>query len=218
MEAHPFGSHIRYPRTVPALDSHSFMPFPLCVPRCSLSRRVSRISFPGAQRIVPPLTLAHAKCLQRVGLHILQRWRLCNSNWCVLQPFLSRELRQVYLTRNDTPLVTGRSTITTPTATSLVINALIIFSTIHAQDFRDELGDRLMGRRTIPMVWPEGSRVWIFVIVTAWSVGLSWAYQLAPHFSVPFCALAVFVGLCFLRKRTADADRRSYRYYNVRIF
>ena len=28
--------------------------------------------------------------------------------------------------------------------------------------------------------------------------------------------LAVFVGLRFLRKRTKEADQRSYRYYNVR--
>jgi 4-hydroxybenzoate polyprenyltransferase len=105
----------------------------------------------------------------------------------------------------------------TRTTTSFVINALIIFSTIHAQDFCDEIGDRLMGRQTIPMVWAKGSRVWIFVALTAWSVGLSWACDLAPHFSVPFCALAVFIGLRFLRKRTADVDKRSYYYYNVRV-
>jgi hypothetical protein len=44
------------------------------------------------------------------------------------------------------------------------------------------------------MVWPKGSRVWIFVALTAWSVGLSWACDLTPYFSVPFCALAVFIG------------------------
>jgi 4-hydroxybenzoate polyprenyltransferase len=105
----------------------------------------------------------------------------------------------------------------THTMISFVINALIIFSTIHAQDFRDEIGDKLMGRLTIPMVWPKGSRVWIFVALTAWSVGLSWACGLAPHFSVPFFALAVLIGLRFLQKRTANADKRSYYYYNVRI-
>ena len=74
-----------------------------------------------------------------------------------------------------------------------------------------------MGRRTVPIVWPEGSRVWILVMLTAWSAGLSWACDLAIPFSVPFCCLSVYVGLRFLQKRTADADRRSYLYYNVRF-
>ena len=104
----------------------------------------------------------------------------------------------------------------TRTLISFAVNALIIFSTIHAQDFRDEVGDKLMGRRTIPIVWPKGSRVWILAILTAWSVGLSWACGLAIPFSVPFCLLSLFVGLRFFRERTAGADRRSYLYYNVR--
>jgi 4-hydroxybenzoate polyprenyltransferase len=105
----------------------------------------------------------------------------------------------------------------TRTTLSFVINALVILSTIHAQDFRDEVGDKLMGRRTIPIVWPEGSRIWILVMLAAWSVGLSWAFDLPPSFSVAFCALAAFIGLRFFRRRTADADKRSYRYYNVRF-
>ena len=110
----------------------------------------------------------------------------------------------------------GQSTMSTRTLISFAVNALIIFSTIHAQDFRDEVGDKLMGRRTIPIVWPAGSRVWILAMLTAWSVGLSWACDLAIPFSVPFCCLSIFVGLRFFQKRTASEDRRTYLYYNVR--
>ena len=106
---------------------------------------------------------------------------------------------------------------TTRTLISFAVNALIIFSTIHAQDFRDEIGDKLMGRRTIPIVWPEGSRVWILAMLAAWSVGLSWACDLAVPFSALFCCLSLYVGLRFFQKRTADADRRTYIYYNVRF-
>src|SRR5260221_1437099 len=98
---------------------------------------------------------------------------------------------------------------------SFAINTLIILSTIHAQDFRDQVGDKLMGRRTIPIVWPEGSRVWILAMLTTWSVGLSWACNLAIRFSIPFCCLSLFVGLRFFRQRTADADRRSSLYSYV---
>jgi UbiA prenyltransferase family len=90
---------------------------------------------------------------------------------------------------------------------SFAINALIILSTIHAQDFHDEVGDKLMGRRTIPIVWPEGSRIGSLVMLVGWSIGLSWACGLAFHLSVPFCAWAVFIGLRFFRKRTAEDDQ-----------
>jgi 4-hydroxybenzoate polyprenyltransferase len=112
-------------------------------------------------------------------------------------------------------IASGESTITARTAISFAINALIIVSTIHAQDFRDEIGDKRMGRRTIPILWPKGSRIAIFMVLAAWSIGLAWACDLGTFFSVPFCALAMFVGLRFIRKRTAESDQRSYRYYNI---
>ena len=101
---------------------------------------------------------------------------------------------------------------------TFVINSLLTLSTIHAQDFRDEVGDKLMGRRTIQIVWPEGSRIGILVMLAGWSIGLSWACGLAFRFSVPFCAWAVFVGLRFFWKRTVEEDQLSYHYYNVGFF
>jgi len=98
----------------------------------------------------------------------------------------------------------------------VTVNTLIILSTIHSQDFRDQEGDERAGRRTIPMVWPEGSRVSIFVTLMAWSAGLSWACDLAYPFSMSFCALGGFIGLRFFRERTADEDKQSFHYYTVR--
>ncbi|KAN0142074.1 UbiA prenyltransferase family domain containing protein [Lactarius tabidus] len=112
-------------------------------------------------------------------------------------------------------IASGQTTISTRSEISFAINALIIVSTIYAQDFRDEIGDKRMGRRTIPILWPEGSRIGIFMVLIAWSLGLSWACELGSFFAVPFCVLAMFVGSRFLWKRTAEADQRSYRYYNI---
>jgi len=55
----------------------------------------------------------------------------------------------------------------------------------------------------------------MLVILTAWSVGLSCACDLAYRFSVPFCMLAVFIGMRYIRKRTMEDDQQSYQYYNV---
>ncbi|KAI0270494.1 UbiA prenyltransferase family-domain-containing protein [Gloeopeniophorella convolvens] len=112
-------------------------------------------------------------------------------------------------------IATGHYAPTPRTAISFAVNALIILSTIHAQDFRDEVGDKLAGRQTIPIVWPQASRAGILVLLVTWSLGLSWACTLSHAVAIPFCAWAVFVGLRFYTKRTADADCRSYRYYNI---
>ena len=52
--------------------------------------------------------------------------------------------------------------------------ALVVLETIHAQDFEDERGDRVQGRKTIPIAVPYGSRWLMAVGVTGWSVALSW--------------------------------------------
>ncbi|KAI0063349.1 hypothetical protein BV25DRAFT_1824433 [Artomyces pyxidatus] len=106
-------------------------------------------------------------------------------------------------------------TIDQRTLASFVCNALIILTTIHAQDFRDEIGDKLLGRRTLPIVWPEASRIGIVFTMVSWSVALSVACGLRLLPAAVLCALASFVGLRFYRLRTAEADRTSYLYYNV---
>jgi hypothetical protein len=98
----------------------------------------------------------------------------------------------------------------TRTVISFMINALIIFSTTHAQDFRDEVGDKLIGRRTIPIVWPKGSHVGIFVMLIAWSVGLSWAFGLASFFLGAF----LHVGSPHRPALLAKADTSGKTYFD----
>jgi 1,4-dihydroxy-2-naphthoate octaprenyltransferase len=122
------------------------------------------------------------------------------------------------LTRyNNFTHVSGESRLATRTAISVAVNSLIVFSTIQSQDFRDLVGDEKTGRWTLPIAWPIGSRISMLVTMTAWSVGLSRACDLAHLFSVPFCMWAIFIGLRFIRKRTPKDDRQSYHYFNVRF-
>jgi len=147
-----------------------------------------------------------------MGICFLQCWCGVDRSWCVLLFFRPTWTHATRIT----PFVIGQSTLTMRTAISVTVNTLVILSTIHSQDFRDQIGDKRAGRRTIPMVWPEGSQISILVILVAWSVGLSWACGLAYLFSIPFCALAAFIGLRFLWERTADEDQQSFQYYTVR--
>ena len=136
------------------------------------------------------------------------------SGMCVLPLHLSTPT----IVLNHPHFVLGEPTINARTAISFAINALINVSTIYAQDFRDEIGDLRIGRRTIPILWPEASRIGMVLVLAVWSIGLAWTCDLGPFSSVSFCALATFVGLRFFRKRTAEADRWSFHYYNVRQF
>lgn len=53
----------------------------------------------------------------------------------------------------------------------MAITASIIFTTIHVQDFRDEVGDRERGRRTIALVYsPVVARGSCALLVLIWSV------------------------------------------------
>ncbi|KAH9845978.1 UbiA prenyltransferase family-domain-containing protein [Lenzites betulinus] len=97
-----------------------------------------------------------------------------------------------------------------------VLNALVIVSTIQAQDFQDTEGDRLTGRKTLPIVFPRSSRWAMPVLLAMWSAFLV-AYWHAPvvHGAV-LSAMGALGGARFVLYDNAAADRKSYRLYNVR--
>ncbi|KAG0699981.1 hypothetical protein DFH29DRAFT_983276 [Suillus ampliporus] len=89
--------------------------------------------------------------------------------------------------------------------TALLCSAFVILMTIHVQDFADVNGDRMLGRRTLPIVAPEGSRIYILCVLPSISFALAsfWSFG---------------VGLrCFL-VRDENGDHLNYWLYNVRIF
>ena len=105
----------------------------------------------------------------------------------------------------------------TPIMISAAVNALIILTTIHAQDFRDVVGDRLRGRQTLPIVWPEASRMVVVFMTPAWSFGLLWVTSINHLYATAFFGLGALVGMRFYFQRDADSDRLSYDYYNVSV-
>ncbi|THH21270.1 hypothetical protein EW146_g250 [Bondarzewia mesenterica] len=101
------------------------------------------------------------------------------------------------------------------TVLSVACNALIILTTIHAQDFRDQEGDKLSGRRTLPILFPEASRISILVLIVGWTIALNIFFGFHLYFAVPYTALSMAIGLRFHRRRSMEDDRCSYMYYNV---
>lgn len=97
------------------------------------------------------------------------------------------------------------------------VSTLLIATTIHIQDFRDEAGDRKQGRVTFPVVMPEFSRRMTFLIVAVWSFGLASYWNLSSVASPWFVTLGMYVALRVLQQRTEHEDKVSLRIYMVRF-
>lgn len=94
-------------------------------------------------------------------------------------------------------------------------SALVILLTIHAQDFPDINGDRKSGRRTLPIVAPEGSRVYMLCVLPLLSLALTSVWSLGPLCSIFFVSVGSWVGIRYFLFRDEIRDQSSYRLYNI---
>ncbi|KAL5519678.1 hypothetical protein ACEPAH_1361 [Sanghuangporus vaninii] len=114
-------------------------------------------------------------------------------------------------------LIAGKSvhSLDNITIFAIICSAAIFATTIQAQDFKDTIGDALVGRRTLPLVHPSIARPTLMLAVAAWSIGLSKLWGLNMETALMFNALGLAVGGCFLAKNSVKADQRSFYLYNV---
>ncbi|KAI5120553.1 hypothetical protein M0805_000281 [Coniferiporia weirii] len=110
---------------------------------------------------------------------------------------------------------TNRRTLDGISTASVVCSAGILATTIQAQDFKDIEGDRLVGRRTLPIVAPTIARRTLMLGLLAWSVGLSTFWGLSIASALSFSVLAFSVGVRYLVYDNKRADQRSFYLYNV---
>ncbi|KAM5546000.1 hypothetical protein V8D89_000126 [Ganoderma adspersum] len=94
--------------------------------------------------------------------------------------------------------------------------AMVIFTTIQAQDFKDVEGDILVNRQTLPILLPTASRLVTSLLVPFWSLFFVYCYLAAdPMVSSAGVVLGAIIGTRFWFERTRDGDKRSYLLYNV---
>lgn len=99
---------------------------------------------------------------------------------------------------------------------SCFCSAGIFATTIQAQDFKDTVGDKLIGRKTLPIVYPDIARPTLMLSLAIWSIGLSLLWQLSAQTALAFNILGMAVGGRFISKTNCKADQRSFYLYNVR--
>ncbi|KAJ4480949.1 UbiA prenyltransferase family [Lentinula aciculospora] len=97
----------------------------------------------------------------------------------------------------------------------IICSGLIAWTTIHAQDFRDDEGDRLRNRKTFTLLYPELSRLTIPVALIGWSLALFYFSQVRIVAKAVTLMLAIWVGFRFYALRDTQNDKWSYDMYDV---
>jgi 4-hydroxybenzoate polyprenyltransferase len=103
-----------------------------------------------------------------------------------------------------------------PNALLAVFLSIAMFATtLQAQDFKDQEGDRSIGRRTLPIAHPSPARVSMFVGLPMWSICLTQVWGMDAFCSVAFIFYSGLVGLRFMVCKTTKADRLSCKLYSL---
>ncbi|KAG2067722.1 hypothetical protein BDR04DRAFT_1026565 [Suillus decipiens] len=100
-------------------------------------------------------------------------------------------------------------------ARAVALNCAVFATTLHAQDFKDEEGDRFIGRRTIVTLFPTFARISMVIGVPLWSFFLSRLWSVDFVCSVVFMAYGIVVGGRFMIYRTSSADKHSCKLYSL---
>ncbi|KAG5718710.1 Digeranylgeranylglyceryl phosphate synthase [Termitomyces sp. T112] len=98
---------------------------------------------------------------------------------------------------------------------AILLSALVIFTTIQAQDFPDVEGDSAIKRVTFPIYAPEFSRLFTLTVISLWSLLLCWLWDIECFIAVPYVSLGIYVGSRYYFLRTQTADRYSYIIFNA---
>lgn len=101
----------------------------------------------------------------------------------------------------------------------LLVLAGAISTTVHAQDFRDIDGDRVSGRKTVPLsIGEEYARAALVVGIIGWTALSCWLWDLGSAerswlSCIPACVAGAIIAWSFYRNKTREGDRRSWKLY-----
>ncbi|KAI0310846.1 UbiA prenyltransferase family [Amylostereum chailletii] len=98
---------------------------------------------------------------------------------------------------------------------AVCVSTGIFATTIRAQDFKDEDGDRAVGRCTVPIVFPTCGRWTVIVPLIAWSSCLGVVWELDGMTAIAFMTLALYVGGQFVSLSAVSDDQVSFYWYNA---
>lgn len=99
----------------------------------------------------------------------------------------------------------------------LIIGA-VVFSTVQTQDLYDQAGDKLRGRKTLPLVTGDAAARWMTVIAMGfWCIICPWYWNLHYGIGLAFRLLGCLIILRCLSKRSVCEDKKTFRWWNLWI-
>ncbi|TRM68641.1 UbiA prenyltransferase family [Schizophyllum amplum] len=99
---------------------------------------------------------------------------------------------------------------------ALLITALLLATTVHAQDFRDVDGDAAIGRRTLPMVLSPAFGRWsLAALLVGWSAVLVRFWLLPAGVAALLYILAAVTSVAFVRSKSSEGDKDACWWYNA---
>ncbi|KAF9059406.1 hypothetical protein BDP27DRAFT_505700 [Rhodocollybia butyracea] len=98
---------------------------------------------------------------------------------------------------------------------TVIVNSMVMATTVHAQDFRDVHGDVKAGRNTFPISMPKISRYSMPISLSLWAWFFNANWHFGPGIASTFFMFSVYVGMRYIWLTSVDDDILSYRWYNV---
>lgn len=154
--------------------------------------------------------LAEQEPHERRGICLFRHW----IDFSCLLVFMS-SIKIEFIVLKDLSSASDRSKLDFTGSFSIFIISAILATTIQAQDFQDVPGDKLVGRNTLPIAFPNISRHTPLISLLFWSAYLSFIWEIDTPARAGFTCLAVVVGLRYYLWRSTKADKLSYFLYNV---
>lgn len=94
----------------------------------------------------------------------------------------------------------------------------IVFTTLQMQDMSDQKGDKARGRGTIPLILGDWVARWTIAIpVSLWSIACPLFWKLHPYAFIAPIILGSLIGLRILLLRSVDADKLTWKFWNLWI-
>lgn len=110
----------------------------------------------------------------------------------------------------------SRSGLTVTATQWIAFIGLVVLTTIHVQDMKDQQGDAVCGRKTLPLVMGDSFARWTIAwAIMGWSLAAPTFWRLGLEGYVPTVVIGATITFRILRLRCLAADKTTWAFWCV---